>query len=153
MLKKVYLKVSLICENASRIQSYIEFIFVCVEVDKGIVQVDWDTKLDTPFSKRCLKILSEFEEVSFAISKRSYYLFDINDSFINIQVISFNDASSRRYDGLVYLSFESKSGMVKSSLVSSKFKTSSINGNVTIPRLQLNAVLIMSQITVWVLMV
>ena len=37
MLKKVYLKVSLICENASRIQSCIEFIFVCVEVDKGIL--------------------------------------------------------------------------------------------------------------------
>ena len=79
-------------------------------------------KLDTPFSKRWLKILSESGEVSFVISKRCYYLFDINDSFINIQIISFNNVSSRIYDGVVYLRFESKSGMVKSSLVSSKFE-------------------------------
>ena len=79
-------------------------------------------KLDTPFSKRWLKILSESGEVSFVMSKRCYYLFDINGSFINIQVISFSHVSSRTYDGVVYFSFESKSGIVKSSLVSSNFE-------------------------------
>ena len=53
-------------------------------------------KLDTPFSKRWLKILSESGEVSFVTSKRCYYLFDINGSFINIQVISFSHVSSER---------------------------------------------------------
>ena len=57
----------------------------------------------------------------------------------------FSDASGRAYSGVVYLRMEDSNGMIYTSLVASKTRVAPIK-RVTIPRLELNGALILSQI-------
>lgn len=115
--------------------------------DICITKVDWDTELSEEFCIRWSDILSDLESVLFIKFNRCYCFNYIHDPIMNIQIHSFSDASNRIYAGVVYLRFILKSGIIKTSLVSSKCKISAINGSVTIPRAELNGVLLMSQIT------
>ena len=60
---------------------------------------------------------------------------------------SFSDASNRMYTAAIYLRYEMKSGLIKSTFVCSKRKICSINGLVTIPHVGLSGVLLMCQFT------
>ena len=66
--------------------------------------------------------------------------------FLSFCIHSFSDGSRRMYAGVVYFRFVLKSGIVKSLLVSSECKISSINGNSTVSRAEFNGLLLMSQI-------
>ena len=77
--------------------------------------------------------------------QRSYGFYDVNDPIVDVQVHGFSDASQRMYACATYLRFRQQSGLIKTALVTGKSKVLSIKGNVTIPRAELNGVLLMTQ--------
>ena len=124
---------------------------VCIE------KFDWDDLLSPELKHRWYQIISELNQVDMIRISRKYCFNDVNDPIIDVQTHVFSDASKRTYAFALYLRFKMKSGNVKTTLVTSKskllsinakdFKTVVIKGKITIPRAELNGVLLMTQVT------
>ena len=107
-----------------------------------VMKCDWDTELTG-------ELLNEWKEIENSLSTNMIFetarLFaykDPNDPFISCQLHGFSDASSKAYGCCVYLVFKYKSGKIETILVSSKSRVNPLS-NVTIPRLELLASLIL----------
>ena len=105
----------------------------------------WDEELPLEFYSRWKEIVFDLEQISFIKFERAYCFYDLHDSVVSVEMYSFSDASNRMYAAVIYLRYEMKSRLIKSALVCSKSKICSINGLVTIPRVELSGVLLTCQ--------
>ena len=75
------------------------------------------------------------------------YCYDLLDNpILETEIHAFSDASKRIFATCVYLRFKLKSGEIKTNLVVGKSKILDASKKITIPRAELNAVLLMSQV-------
>ena len=115
------------------------FQVVCIK------KFNWDEEISLELQARWYDLLIELEQIELIRIQRSYCFCDVNDPIVDVQVHGFSDASQRMYACATYLRFRQQSGLIKTALVTGKSKVLSIKGNVTIPRAELNGVLLMTQ--------
>ena len=114
--------------------------------DICVAKFKWDDELSVEFKKRWKQILINLEEVDKILVPRKYCFYNINDPVILVQSHTFSDASKRMCASNMYLRFQFQSGLVKCVLVVAKSKILFIKGNITIPRSELNGVVLMCEI-------
>ena len=114
--------------------------------DISVAKFKWDDELSVEFKKRWKQILINLEEVDKILVPRKYCFYNINDPVVLVQSHTFSDASKRMCASNMYLRFQFQSGLVKCVLVVAKSKILSIKGNITIPRSELNGVVLMCEI-------
>ena len=102
------------------------------------LKVSWDDILADDYCFRWQNLLNSFNELDEIAYPRKYCFSNVNNPFTKLELHSFSDTSKRIYATVMYLRFVSKSGLIKTALVTSKAKVLSCASTMTIPRAELN---------------
>ena len=106
------------------------------------LKVSWDEILSDDYCFQKQNLLNIFYELNEIVNPRKYCFNNVNDSFTKVELHSFSDASKKIYATAIYLLFVSKSGLIQTSLVTSKAKALPCASTMTIPRAELNSALL-----------
>ncbi|XP_049871359.1 uncharacterized protein LOC126370525 isoform X1 [Pectinophora gossypiella] len=106
-------------------------------------RVDWDTKVEGDLKKTWFDYYDSLTKMN-PININRYICLDMSVCF---QLIGFADASSTvAYGCCIYLRVIDAAGNVKVSLLCAKSRINPLNNNLTTPRLELNAALLLSKL-------
>ncbi|KAJ8981055.1 hypothetical protein NQ317_018027 [Molorchus minor] len=106
------------------------------------LKIDWDSETPSSISRIWSKLHNEWRDIN---------KFEIPRHDSPISIIAFADASNDAYGGVVYVRSSDATGNIRVCLVCAKSKVSPVK-RVTIPRLELCAVLLLSKLVKHVVM-
>ena len=113
--------------------------------DVCMSKLKWDQPLTIEFQRRWELICLNSEQLHKIRLNRCYCYNMLNDPIINTEIHSFSDATMRIYAAYIYLQFKLRPGVYKIALVTEK--TMILDGRkTTVPRAELNGVVLMSKI-------
>ena len=109
--------------------------------------VDWDDPVPTDLSSEWVAVIDRLNQLGYLSINRCYMTTMLTDPFVIYELHGFSDASLKAYGACVYLRGITRSGLVKTCLVSSKSRVAP-RKVLTIPRLELLGNLILARLVV-----
>ena len=109
-------------------------------------KLGWDEILPPEFVHRFESISMHIEQLEAITIPRCYCYNVVTDPIDCVEIHSFSDASGRMYGACVYLRFRLRSNQFRTTLVTGKAKIIDANKEVTVPRAELNGVVLMCDV-------
>lgn len=106
-----------------------------------LCKVNWDSHPPPALKKEWQEFYDSLTKMSPIHVKRNVCVKNQN----YVELIGFSDASASAYGGAIYLRTTDEHGKVSMSLVCSKSRINPMNSNLSIPRLELNAALLLAK--------
>ncbi|XP_018393245.1 PREDICTED: uncharacterized protein LOC108772247 [Cyphomyrmex costatus] len=111
--------------------------------DLWLAKVDWDTPLSSELQNRWINFKQQLSALSKLDIPRWLY---VSSNAVSIELHGFSDASLRAMAAVVYIRVETKDLGVRINLICAKTKVAPLK-RLTVPRLELNAALILARLT------
>ena len=108
--------------------------------------IGWDETLNPEFQKRWETICIHLEQLNEILISRCYCYDVLSNPIVDVEIHSFSDAAKRMYATCIYVRVRLKSGEFKSSLVTAKAKIFDGKKAMTIPRGELQGVVLMTDV-------
>lgn len=122
------------------------FIAKCIMQDLWKLGLGWDDPLPSDLTSQWNTFITELSALGSLRIERHVLISNFNE----VQLIAFCDASSRGYAACVYLRSVDRNGHVKVRLLTSKSKVAPLNPILSIPRLELEAAVLLSKLVSFV---
>ncbi|XP_037964924.2 uncharacterized protein LOC105390593 isoform X1 [Plutella xylostella] len=114
---------------------------------KEIMQSLWTSKVGWD-SAPPPEILTKWQEFYSSLTRMQPLTIKRNvclDNQTNAELVGFSDSSAKAYGCAIYLRATDKNGKISMSLISSKPRITPLNSNLSMPRLELNAALLLAK--------
>ena len=106
----------------------------------------WNEILPEKVQSRCQEILKFFGEIKEIKISCQHSLKSDSNPVISVEVHCFSDANKRNYASVIYLRLIYNSGKIKVSIVTAKSRLLTVKNNMTIPRAELNGLLLLCEL-------
>ena len=106
----------------------------------------WDEILLEKVQNHWQEILTLFGEIKKIKITCQYSLKNVPHPVISVELYCFSDANKRNYASVIYLRFIYKLGKIKVSIVTAKSRLLTVKNNMTIPRAELNGLLLLCEL-------
>ena len=105
----------------------------------------WDEILPEKVQNRWQEVLTLFKKIKEIKISRQYLLKSVSKPAIAVELHCFSDANKRNYASVIYLYFIYRSGNIKVSIIAAKSQLLTVTNSMTIPRPELNGLLLMCE--------